>query len=113
MGCCSSKKYTRKTKNNSLTESAALNTNSSAVASQSAVVASDKTSVKQNDVRKARPPRISVALTTTTHLKLLKSVNELNESDIDVTTSVDLRKEEENALFIKGLENPMKFSASL
>ena len=57
-----------------------------------------------------RPPRISVTLTTNNHLKLLKSVNELQDAQFDMP-SVDLHKEEANAVFIQGLENPMKYNA--
>ena len=67
-----------------------------------------------DDVKKVRPARISVALTSTSHLKLLKSVNELNEENIDHATMEDLQqKEEDNKIFIQGLQNPMKYKDSL
>ena len=70
--------------------------------------------VERNNVTPSsprRPPRISVTLTTTTHLELLKSLGELQEEEFDVLTPNDMsKKEETNAVFIQGLENPIKYN---
>ena len=69
----------------------------------------------ENDVKNGPPPRrprISVTYTTTSHLKLLKSVNELRDSQIDILETPDIQKEVDNADFIQGLENPLKCSVS-
>ena len=65
----------------------------------------------KNDPSRHRP-RISVTYTSTSHLKLLKSVNELRDSQIDILETPDIQKEVDNIDFIQGLENPLKCSVS-
>ena len=62
--------------------------------------------IEEDDVRNDPSRRISVTYTSTSHLKLLKSVNELRDSYIDIFEIPDLQLEVDNADFIQGLENP-------
>ena len=69
--------------------------------------------IEEDDVRNDPSRRISVTYTSTSHLKLLKSVNELRDSFIDIFEIPDLQLEVDNADFIQGLENPQQYNVTI
>ena len=55
--------------------------------------------------------RISVTLSSASHIQMLKSVNE--DTEIDIVDTVEEQKENDNPAFIRSLENPISCGSNV